>query len=334
MVCALAVSSATARADVGGLLPYEPHPVTVPKDAPYLRSDGSVYIVGDDGTQEVMDALDALFIKTHPGIKITLLLKGSSTGIGGLTAGVSAMAPMGRPGWPDDLAAFKDMYGYMPTDILIGYDGFTHPKHKSPPAVYVNAKNPLTGLTMAQVARIFTSGSGKGDITHWNQLGLQGAWAHREIHLYGPRDDGALATTLRKNLLGNRPFPARYETFDHLADVVKAVEQDPYGIGLVGFFDANTVPDVKLVPLATADGKPYVLPSYENVAAGSYPFASGLRIYVNRHPGAPLDPFVKEYLRMVLSREGQAIVAAGKDTEQGLVPLDPATVAAELAALN
>jgi phosphate transport system substrate-binding protein len=331
---ALIVCGAAASAQENALQPYQPRTVTVPKDASYVRPDGSIYIVGDDATDEMMAKLDALFAKTHPGFTFTLLLKGSSTGIGGLTAGVSAMAPMGRPGWLSDLSAFKEAYGYAATDIHIGYDAFTHDKHKSPPALYVNAQNPLAGLTVSQIARIFTTGGGKGDITHWSQLGLKGAWQHREIHLYGPRDDGALATSLRENLMGKLPFSSRYETFDHLADVINAVAQDPYGIGLVGFFDAKPVPDVKLLPLASAEGQPFAAPTYENVKAGRYPFASYLRMYVNRRPGAPLDPFVKEYVQMLLSREGQAIIESFKENDQGFVPLEPAAVAAELAKLQ
>ena len=168
---ALIVCGASASAQDVALQPYQPHPVSVPKDASYLRPDGSIYIVGDDATDEMMAKLDELFVKTHPGFKFTLLLKGSSTGIGGLTSGVSAMAPMGRPGWLSDLSAFKEAYGYPATDIHIGYDAYTHDKHKSPPALYVNAQNPLAGLTVAQAARIFTSGGGKGDITHVMLLG-------------------------------------------------------------------------------------------------------------------------------------------------------------------
>ena len=44
----------------------------------------------------LLNKFNGLFTQTHPGIKFTMLLKGSSTGIGGLTAGVSAFAPMGR----------------------------------------------------------------------------------------------------------------------------------------------------------------------------------------------------------------------------------------------
>jgi phosphate transport system substrate-binding protein len=333
-LCAAALCGTQAHAEDASVPSYQARPVAIPKDASYVRSDGSIMIVGDDATEAMMTKLNALFVKTHPGFRFTLVLKGSSTGIGGLTAGVSAMAPMGRAGWPSDISAFKEAYGYLPTDIRIGYDAYTRDKHKSPPALYVNVKNPLAGLTVAQAERIFTTGGSTGDITHWSQLGMKGEWEKREIHLYGPRDDGALATTLRETMMGKLPFSSRYEPFDHLEDIIKAVAHDPYGIGLVGFFDANAIPEVKLVPLAASEKQPFAAPSYENMKAGRYPYASYLRMYVNRRPGAPLDPFVKEYLRMVLSREGEAIIEAEKENEQGFVPLEPAAVAAELTKLQ
>lgn len=329
---AMGAGAAAHAADEAGA--YAPAHVAVPRGASYVRPDGSIYIVGDDGMAEVVTKLDALFARTHPGFRFTTMLKGSSTAVGGLTAGVSALGPMGRPAWSDDLSAFKEVYGYQPLDVHIGYDAFTHADHKSPPAIYVNAANPLAGLTADQAMRIFTSGAKGGDITAWSQLGLKGAWAKREIHLYGPRDDGGFATSLRETMMGKHPFAVRYEAFDKAEDAIAAVAQDPYGVALVGFFDAAKIPQVKLVPLAATAGAPFVAPTYESVKAGLYPYASDLRIYVNRKPGAPLDPFVKEYLRMALSPQGQAIVASGKDTEQGLVPLEPAAARAELAKLN
>ena len=313
---------------------YQPAPVAVPKDAPYVRPDGSIYIVGNDGMEEMLVKFNELFTQTHPGFKFTLLLKGSSTGIGGLTAGISALAPMGREAWPTDLSGYREAFGYLPLDVRVGYDGYTRPQRKNPPAIYVNAKNPLTGLTPEQITRIFTEGSPKGDITSWGQLGLKSEWAKRTIHLYGPRDEGSLATSLRVSTMDKQPFRHTYEALPKLADVIAAVAADPYGIGLVGFFDAAAVPEVRLVPLAEKDGGAFVLPSYDNVQNGRYPYAPALHIYVNRAPGKPLDPFVKEYLRLVLSDEGQAIIAAQKDSDEGYVPLNSGAVATELAKLE
>jgi phosphate transport system substrate-binding protein len=333
--CAFVLALLPGLATLAAPAPYEPRPVELAKDAGYVLADGSVYVVGNDGMEEMLEQLNGLFAKTHPGMRFTMLLKGSSTGIGGLTAGVSAFAPMGREAWPTDLAGFRELYGYEPLAIRVGYDGYgPRPKRKNPPAIYVNAKNPLASLTVEEAARIFTTGTPGGDLTRWNQLGLKGAWAQRAIHPYGPRDDGGLGTAMRVAHMGKRPYTARYEPLEKNADAVRAVADDPYGIALTGFFDAATVPGVKLVPLAAAEGAPAAAPTYENVASGRYPYAPNLYFYLNRAPGKALDPLVKEYLRLVLSKEGQDIIASQKESEEGYVPLNPADVAAELAKLE
>ncbi len=314
---------------------YQPQPFEIPRDAGYVRPDGSIYIVGNDGMEELLKELNALFEKAHPGARFTMLLKGSSTGIAGLTAGVSAFAPMGREAWGTDVSGFREIYGYQPFDIHIGYDGFVRPGHKNPPAVYVNAKNPLAGLTLEQLARVFTGGNAAGDITRWQQLGVKGEWAKRAMHLYGQYDDGGAATSVRKTRLGGRPFARDYEELEKPCDVVKAVAEDPYGIGLASFCDAAKVSaNVRVLPLAWKAGQPFAVPGYDDIHAGRYPLGVHLRLYAVRKPGAPLDPLVKEYARLALSREGQAIIAAQKDTDEGFIPLDAAEIAAELAKLD
>lgn len=315
---------------------YQPRPVTVAKDAPYRQPDGSVYIVGNDGMKEMLEQFNALFTKTHPGVRFKMLLEGSSTGIGGLTAGVSAFAPMGREAWPTDLGGYKEAHSRQPTDVHIGYDGYARGNgHKNPPAIYVNAKNPLAGLTMSQAMRLFTQGAPGGDITHWRSLGMSGDWAQRAIHVYGPRDDGGFATSTRVSLLGGRAFTGRYEPMPKFVDTMKAVAADPYGIALGQWGDPGPLAaDVKLLPLAPKDGTAFALPTPENVQAGRYPMAPHLHVYVSRAPGKPLDPLVKEYLRMVLSREGQAIIAALPPGDEPFLPLTAAEAAQELAKLD
>jgi phosphate transport system substrate-binding protein len=68
----------------------------------------------------------------------------------------------------------------------------------------------------------------------------------------------------------------------------------------------------------------------EEIAAGDYPYDRFVFLYVRRVADQPLDPFVKEYLRLVLSREGQEIIAAERD---GFIPLNAREAAAELAKL-
>ncbi|WP_197424940.1 substrate-binding domain-containing protein [Bordetella sp. N] len=307
-----------------------------PAGPAYLHADGAIYIVGNDGMQDMLEAFNALYLREHPDVKFRMRMEGSSTGGPALTAGVTPFAPQSRALWPADLEAFRGRYGYDPLDIRVGFTGHgPRQTGKTPPAVYVHRSNPLAGLEMAQLRRIFTAGQAGGDIDQWGQLGLQGAWAGRRIHVYGLADDGGSATSARLILLEGAAYTLRYETLPTVADVVRAVAADPYGIGMTGWVDAAAISaDVRVLPLAQAADRPAVLPTYEHVAAGEYPFSSYVHFYVNRRPGTALSPFIKSYLEMVLSPAGQAIIAAQKDEEGGYVPLPPGLLAAEREKLN
>jgi phosphate transport system substrate-binding protein len=65
----------------------------------------------------------------------------------------------------------------------------------------------------------------------------------------------------------------------------------------------------------------------ENLRAGAYPLDRFLLIYARQ----PLDPLVREYLRFVLSPEGQGVIARGS---LGYLPLNDAELAAERAKLD
>lgn len=315
---------------------YEPRPLTAPKDASYVLPDGSIYIVTTADMAPMLNRFNELFVRTHPGFKFKLLMKGdAAAALGGLSAGVSAFAPTDREAWPLEVRPFRQAYGYEPTAILVGRAGYCAPGRECPPAVYVSARNPLTGLTVEQVARIFTAGGGKGDLTHWSQLGLNGRWAERVIHVYGARDNGSWASALRNQRMGGFPFTRRYEPLTEYANILQAVAGDLYGVAIVGPHAAKSLPSaVKRLPLAAEEGAVYASASYDDVLAGRYPFSPFLCFYVNRSPGKPLDPWVKEYARLVLSREGQAIISAGKNSERGYVPLTVREVRAELSKLE
>lgn len=307
---------------------YEPRPVVVPI--------GAVSVAGSDGLEKMLAKFNELFAKTHAGFKFKLLIgRLPSIPVYDLTTGTSAFALIDREIWPLETRPFHQIYGYDPTAIRIGRAGYSGPGRANPPGVYVNADNPLAGLTIQQVARVFTTGGGNGDLTHWGQLGLQGPWTQRVIHLYGPPDDGRLASALRHFKMDGLPFARRYERLSTCAEIIHAVAMDRYGIALAGFCDAKLLsPAVKMLSLVEQDGAPFAGSSYEEVLAGKYPFSPHLCLYVNRAPGEPLDPFVKEYARLVLSREGQAIVAAQKDTPKGYLPLNAKEVAEELIKLE
>jgi phosphate transport system substrate-binding protein len=89
-----------------------------------------------------------------------------------------------------------------------------------------------------------------------------------------------------------------------------------------------------MLPLAKEAGQRYAGASLQEVSSGVYPFASDLVLYVNREPGKPIAPFIKEFARLILSREGQAIIAGRKDSVGGYLPLTASEVSRELIKLN
>lgn len=304
---------------------------TPPAGAGYLLADGRVALYGSHELAPLVDALNAKFAETHASVKFAALLKGTSTAMPALAAGATSIGVTLGTAARVDIRGFRTINKYMPTAIKIGTAGYgPRANGKTPPSIYINRANPLKGLTMAQLAGVFTSGSPGGDINDWSQLGLDGIWATRRVHLYGRRDDGDVATAMRYAYLNSLPFAGHYEPLPDDAAVIQAVAADPYGIGLVGWLDPKTSLDaVRIVPLAAEAGKPFALPTKADVAHGTYPLATPLTLYVDRAPKQPIEPFVRDYLAMVLSNEGQAIIARFADSAEGLQPLSQDELARE-----
>jgi phosphate transport system substrate-binding protein len=71
---------------------------------------------------------------------------------------------------------------------------------------------------------------------------------------------------------------------------------------------AYTDAPVKLVALVEKEGDAPQAPTYENVALATYPLSRLVFFNTNKAPGKPLNPVLEEFLRFVLSREGQQVV--------------------------
>jgi phosphate transport system substrate-binding protein len=309
---------------------YAPRSVTPPKDAHYLLRDGSIRIVGYNDMGGIFENLNALFVSAHSDFKFTMQLKGTATAAPALTHGVSAFAPMGAKFSALELAAYRSVMGHDPISFRVAHCSLNPQAKSAPVGIYLNRANPLDKLTVEQIARIFTACSPGGDIARWGQLGLTGEWARRAIHPYGIAEEAAAGLArVMLDKMGGRPFTPGYNAFLQSVDVVKRVGEDAAG---VGFASGNLIaPEVKLVALAEKEGGDYSHLTVENVVAGKYPLDRYLLIYVRRLPGEPLDPFVKEYLRLVYSKEGQRAIAAAAP---GYLPLNAREVAAELARLE
>ncbi len=302
---------------------YDPRPATVPADARYLTSDGAIVITGYNDMAGILEAMGQLFARTHPGVRFALDLRGTRTAPPALASGRSAFAPMGAEMTPDQLAAYRRVANALPLDFKVAHAALNPEARSGPIGIFVARGNPLDRMTVAEVARVFTARP--DSIASWDQLGLRGAWAGRSIHVYGLAAGTALAIYMQRQAFGDGPVASGYIALPESADVVTRVGADLLGIGFAAL--NRGTPGVKALAIAAGPGAGYSQASLADLQAGRYPFDRFLHLYARQ----PVDPFVREYLRLVLSREGQEVIAAAPP---GYIPLAAAEAAHERERLN
>jgi phosphate transport system substrate-binding protein len=281
---------------------------------------GNVNSVGSDTMNNLMTLWSEAFLKMYPNVKVQVEGKGSSTAPPALIAGTSQFGPMSRAMRATEIDQFESKYGYKPTQLRTSYDAL---------AVYVNKDNPVSKLTLAQVDSVFSKSRRRGgkEITTWGQLGLTGDWASRPISLYGRNSASGTYGFFKEHTLQNGDYKDSVKEQPGSASVVQGVTEDRYGMGYSGI--GYKTSGVKAVPLVEADGKTVSDGNYEDVKSGKYPLARFLYIYINKGPGKPLDPVVKEFCKLVFSKEGQEVVV-----KDGYLPLPANIVKEELAKLD
>ena len=293
----------------------------LPKYAKVEGLRGTLNAAGSDTMLELQTLMAEDFRKLYPQVKIQVEGKGSSTAPPALIEGTVQLGNMSRAMKDQEIDAFEEKFGYPPTRFDVALDTL---------AVFVNKDNPIASLTVPQVDAVFSKTRKCGlaaDLSTWGQLGLAGSWATAPISLYGRNAASGTYGYFKDHALCKGDFKDTVKEQPGSASVVQGIEKDPYGIGYSGI--GYVTSGVRPVPIAPAEGQPAVAASAEHAADGSYPLARFLNVYVNKAPGQPLDRLTAEYLRFILSADGQRVVA-----KAGFDPLDAATVAVELAKLK
>ena len=274
--------------------------VTVDAKIPAYKSvqgvSGTIKSVGSDTMNNEMTLWAEGFKAAYPNIQIEIEGKGSSTAPPALVSGASQFGPMSRPLKDEEIAAFKAAFGYEPTTIPTSIDAL---------AVFVHKDNPIKSLTFKQLDGIFskTHASGGGDVVTWGDLGLAGEWKDKPISLYGRNSASGTYGYFKEHALGKKDFKPDVKEQPGSSAVIQAVASDKYAMGYSGIGYATA--DVKAVPLAAEKGGKAFDANAENAYAGDYPLSRFLFVYVNVKPGAEPTPLVKEFMRMVLSQQGQ-----------------------------
>jgi len=293
-------------------------------------------LVGADVMDEITLGWVKLFRKAYPRLSVTMEARASGTGGPALTEGRAHLAPVGRELLPAEEKAFVEKFGYKPLAIRVATGSVGSLGKTASAVVLVDKNNPIKGLTMAQLDAIYSKTRLRGhpDIKTWGDLGLGGEWAKRPIHLYGLKPINGIEQFLKDVLLQGGEYKdgiqfVKGKGFSH-AFTVAAEDMAQHPGGLTYALLANVTPNVKVLPLAEKAGEPFVEPNVENVYSHRYPLSRYVYIFVNKPPGKPLEPKIKEFLKAVLSREGQDVVAK----EGVYIPLTPQVVREEQAKLE
>jgi phosphate transport system substrate-binding protein len=282
---------------------------------------GTLNAAGSDTMLELQTLMAEDFRKLYPPVKIQVEGKGSSTAPPALIEGTVQLGNMSRAMKDQEIDAFEEKFGYPPTRFDVALDTL---------AVFVNKDNPIASLSLPQVDAVFskTRKCGlAGDLSTWGQLGLTGSWETAPISLYGRNAASGTYGYFKDHAMCKGDFKDTVKEQPGSASVVQGIENDPYGIGYSGI--GYVTSGVRAVPVSPAEDQPAVAASAENAANGSYPLARFLYVYVNKAPGQPLDRLTAEYLRFILSADGQRVVA-----KAGFDPLDATVVAEQLAKLQ
>ena len=311
--------------DLSDLPAYVPSQTVTGK----IRLWGSNYITDGNLAQYWEEA----FRKFHPGVTFEYRMKTTSAAVPSLVFGVSDVG-MGRKITFQELQMFQRYNDYDPLEISIATGSYDVTGWQPAFGIVVSKDNPLTKITMKQLDGIFGSertggwiGTSwhpefargpEGNIRTWGQLGLTGEWADKPITPYGLNERYHQATEISDRILkGSDKWNERLRVYANYVtadgklsrslndDLIK----DKYGIAYVAAPTKKSLPpELKVLELAVDDSGPYYKYSYETLRTRRYPLYDEVYAYADQKPGQPLDPKVREYLRFIVSREGQAEV--------------------------
>lgn len=334
---------------------------SLPSYQPRQKVSGVIRNFGSD-FGGLLKLWESGFLKSQPGIRFDDTLPTSDAAIGGLVSGVADLAPCGRELIINEYLSFYETFNYNPLEITVASGSYDVRGMSWGLVVFVNKENPVTRLTMKQLDGIFgaerTGGwnglvwspeaarSAGENIRTWGQLGLTGEWENKTIDTYGYAPSGMSAFFELKVFHGGTKWNSNYREYVEsggreiasgglgpsvsIQQMLGELAKNKYGIAYTGMQYGRKVPEIKPVALAVQEGGPYVEPTKQNFQNRTYPLARSIFIYLNRAPGRQIDPKVDEFVRYIMSREGQQDVARSG----AYLPLTPDAVRDQLQKLR
>ena len=299
-----------AAAGVGAASAFAAVDPSIPAYEKTSGVSGNLSSVGSDTLANLMTLWAEEYKRLYPSVNIQIQAAGTSTAPPALTEGTANLGPMSREMKDNELQAFESKYGYKPTAVPVAVDAL---------AVFVHKDNPIKSLDMAQIDGIFSATRlcGGTNVKNWGDVGLTGEWADKPVQLFGRNSVSGTYGYFKEAALCKGDFRGNVNEQPGSASVVQSISSTVNAIGYSGL--GYKTASVRAVPLSKKGGEAFEA-SEANALAGKYPLSRFLYVYVNKAPNKPLSPMEAEFVKLVLSKQGQEVVV-----KDGYIPL-PAKV--------
>jgi phosphate transport system substrate-binding protein len=319
----------TKKWDLSGLPAYQPKQQVKGT----LRIWGSNYIT--DGN--IGRYWEEAFRKYHPDVKFDWQMKTTSAAVPALVFGVSDLG-IGRKVTFSEQQLFERYKDRTQLEIDIATGSYDTPGWQPAFGVVVHKDNPLDKISMEQLDGVFGAerdGGWEGtswrpnwargpekNIRTWGQLGLKGEWADKKIKPYGLTLRYHQATEISDRVLAaSDKWNENLKIYANFVSKKGSLERgmnedlaaDRMGIGIIAAPTTNltggtAAPTLKVLPLAWKTGGTYVPYTIDTLQDRSYPLFDHIFAYFDRDPGKPMNPAVYEFVKFIVSREGQELV--------------------------
>jgi phosphate transport system substrate-binding protein len=269
----------------------------------HRNGDSTIRITGSDTMVNLAQAWAEAYRTSHPDISTEVRGGGSGVGIASLCGGEVQIATSSRAMKPKEIALAKANTGRAPHEFIVGRDAM---------AIYVHKDNPLDTISLEELAEIYGDG---GKITRWQQLGVDNAacTGGEVIRISRQNNSGTYAYFKELVLGANREYKQGALSQSGSSELVGFISRTPCAIGYSGM--GYRTDEVKVLNIAQKKGDSGVSPSIATALDGTYPISRPLYIYTLGEPTGA----VQEFIKWVLSPEGQKIVA-----RKQYVPIVPA----------
>lgn len=295
---------------------------SIPSYKPVAHLSGTLRGVESNTVTNLLSLWIDGFTKLYPDVHFQVDIGGSGQGGPRLTAGTADFAFISRELMGREVTPYIEKFGHKPMSIEVSGGSLAVKAFTDAVVFIVNKDNPLERISFDQLDAIFSATRNRGlkPITTWGQLGLTGEWADKPIHTWGVEIPNGYDVFVNMRVLANGQWKDGIQSQPTVIPLSDKVAADKYAIAYTGLAWKDN-PDTKVLALSIHDGGPYHPATFEEVAAQTYPLSRVIYMFFNHTANQPLNPVLLEFLRYILSQEGQQ-----KVVEDGIFTPLPASM--------